>query len=68
MQSMEFSRPRILEWVAVPSPGDLPNPGFEPRPPAMQVDSLPTELVGTQRGGGGGGHICGFGEGEFIAI
>ena len=21
---------RILEWVAVPSPGDLPNPGIEP--------------------------------------
>ena len=22
---------RILEWVAVPPPGDLPNPGMEPR-------------------------------------
>ena len=22
---------RILEWVAFPSPGDLPNPGIEPR-------------------------------------
>ena len=21
---------RILEWVAVPSPGDLPNPGIRP--------------------------------------
>ena len=21
---------RILEWVAIPSPGDLPNPGMEP--------------------------------------
>ena len=21
---------RILEWVAMPSPGDLPNPGIEP--------------------------------------
>ena len=21
---------RILGWVAMPSPGDLPNPGFEP--------------------------------------
>ena len=21
---------RILEWVAFPSPGDLPNPGIEP--------------------------------------
>ena len=25
---------RILEWVAFPSPGDLPNPGIEPRSPA----------------------------------
>ena len=28
---------RILEWVAFPSPGDLPNPGIEPRSPTMQV-------------------------------
>ena len=29
---------RILEWVAIPSPGDLPDPGIEPsslRPPAL---------------------------------
>ena len=25
---------RILEWVAFPSPGDLPNPGIKPRSPA----------------------------------
>ena len=30
---------RILEWVPVPSPGDLPNPGIEPRSPILQVDS-----------------------------
>ena len=30
----------------VPSPGDLPNPGIEPRSPALQVDSLPAELPG----------------------
>ena len=38
---MDFSLPgssvhgilqaRILEWVAIPSPEDLPNPGIEPR-------------------------------------
>ena len=28
----------------VPSPGDLPNPGIEPRSPALQADSLPAEL------------------------
>ena len=27
-----------------PSPGDLPDPGIEPRSPALQADSLPTEL------------------------
>jgi len=26
---------RILEWVAFPSPGDLPGPGFEPASPAL---------------------------------
>ena len=35
---------RVLEWVAIPSPGDLPNPGIDPRSPALQADSfLPTE-------------------------
>ena len=28
---------RILEWVAFPSPGDLSNPGIEPRSPALQA-------------------------------
>ena len=27
-----------------PSPGDLLNPGIQPRSPALQADSLPTEL------------------------
>ena len=37
---------RILEWVAIPSPGDLPNPGVEPRSPTLQVDSLLAEPSG----------------------
>ena len=28
---MQYSR--ILEWVAVPSPGDLPDPGIKPASP-----------------------------------
>ena len=32
---------RILEWVAVPFSGDLPNPGS----PALETDSLPAELL-----------------------
>ena len=35
---------RILEWVE--NPGDLPNPWIEPRSPALQVDSLPSEPAG----------------------
>ena len=34
---------RILEWVALPFRGDLPNPGIKPRSPTLQVDSLPAE-------------------------
>ena len=30
----------------IPSPGDLPDPGIEPGSPALQADSLPTELLG----------------------
>ena len=29
----------------IPSPGDLPDPGIEPGSPALQVDSLPAELL-----------------------
>ena len=52
---------RILEWIAIlgfsrqeywsglpfPSPGDLPNLGIESRSPALQADSLLSELQGT---------------------
>ena len=37
---------RKLKWVAIPSPGDLSNPGIEPRSPTLQVDSLPVEPKG----------------------
>ena len=37
---------RILEWLAFPSPGDLPNPGIEPRSPALQAYSLSAEPKG----------------------
>ena len=42
--SMGILQARILEWVPFPSPGDLPDPGIEPKSPALQADSLPTEL------------------------
>ena len=34
---------KLLEQVAIPVSQDLPNPGFEPRSPTAQVDSLPSE-------------------------
>ena len=40
----------ILEWVAFPPPGDLTDPGTEPRSPmspALQVDSLPLRHLGS---------------------
>ena len=34
---------RILEWISIPSPGDLPNPGIKPQSPTLQADSLRPE-------------------------
>ena len=36
----------ILEWLPFSSPGDLPNPGIEPRSHALQADSSPAEPPG----------------------
>ena len=30
-----ISQARVLEWVAFPSPGNLPDPGIEPWSPAL---------------------------------
>ena len=32
-----------------PSPGDLPDPGIEPRSPTLQADPLPAETQGKQK-------------------
>ena len=37
---------RILEWVADPSPADLPDPAIKPISPTFQAGSLPAELPG----------------------
>ena len=42
--SVGFSRQEYWSGLPFPSPGDLPNPGIEPASPALQADSLPTEL------------------------
>jgi len=46
MQSMGFSRPEYWSGEPFPSPGDLPNPGIEPRSPVLQANSLPAEPPG----------------------
>ena len=45
-QSMEFSRQEYWIGLPFPSPGDLPDPGSEPRSPALQADALPSEPPG----------------------
>ena len=42
--SMGFSTQEYWSRLPFPSPADLPNPGTKPRSPALQADSLPTEL------------------------
>ena len=42
--SMGFSRQEYWSGLPFPSPGDLPEPGIKPGSPALQADSLLTEL------------------------
>ena len=44
--SMEFSRQKYWSGLPLPSPGDLSDPGIEPRSPTLQADDLPSELPG----------------------
>ena len=37
---------RILKWVAISSPGDLPDPGIEPWSPALAGGFFTTEPAG----------------------
>ena len=51
-QSMGFSRQEYWSGLPFPSPGDLPDPGIEPRSPALRADTLPSEAPGKPRAGG----------------
>ena len=42
--SMGFSRQGYWSGLPFPSPGDIPNPGIELGSPALQADSLPTDM------------------------
>ena len=50
--SLGFSRQEYWSGLPFPSPGDLLNPGIEPRSPALQSDSLLTELCEKPRKSG----------------
>ena len=44
--SMGFLRQDYWSGLPFSSPGDLPDVGIEPRSPALQADSLPSEARG----------------------
>ena len=44
--SVGFSRQEYWSGSPFPSPGDLSDPGIEPRSPALQTDALPSEPSG----------------------
>ena len=45
---------KILEWAAMPSSKDLPDPGIKPRSPILQEVSLPAEPPGKPKNTGVG--------------
>ena len=47
--SVGFSRQQYWSGLPFPSPEDLPHPGIEPKSPALQVDTLPSELQGSHQ-------------------
>ena len=49
-----FSRQEYWSGLPCPPPGDLPNPGIEPKSPALHEDSLPSELLGKPKNTGVG--------------
>ena len=44
--SMGFSRQEYWSGLPFPSPGDLPDPGIEPKSPALRADNLTSEPPG----------------------
>ena len=60
--SMEFSRQEYWSGLPFPFPfpGDLPNPGIEPRSPALPADALPSEKPGK--------HITSYKNGKIVLV
>ena len=51
---MEFSRQEYWSGLPLPPPGDLLDPGMDPRSPALQADALPAEPQGKPKNTGVG--------------
>ena len=60
-----FSRQDYWSGFPCPPPGDLSNPGIEPRSPSLQVDSLPFEPAGKLKNTGVGS--LSFLQGNFLS-
>ena len=45
---MGFFRQEYWSGLPFPSPGGLPDPGIEPRSPALEADALTSETPGNQ--------------------
>ena len=43
---MGFSRQKYWSEMPFPSPGDLPDPGIEPRSPALEADAVREFILG----------------------
>ena len=67
--SMRFSRKEHWSGLPFPSPGDLPDPGIEPRSPALEADPLVSEPPGKPRHSGMASFpfpSCPFPDGEGL--
>ena len=58
--SMGFSRQEYWSGLPLPSPGDLPDPGTEPGSPALQADSLPSEISEKSQWVNNNDSLCSF--------
>ena len=54
----DISQARILEWLPFPSPGNLPDPGVEPAPPALAGGFFIAEPPGKPNGIFSSVHFC----------
>ena len=48
--SMEFPKQEYWSGLPFPPPGHIPNPGVDPKSPALEADSLPLSYLGRATG------------------